>query len=201
MTTQKKDYEIAIDAYTDAEKAYRQFEEYFLNGDCAADIAMQSGGDREKFKAGFQAAVERLQTMLEDVNAKGVSAKNAFRSAVQLAPTQQRGPEGKATTLSYGPLTVNSATKRWLDAESLLKGAQKSGILDRLLALTSFDKNGKEYHLVEQIWKIDFENVLKWLKENNLQTLIDASYDEKEETPRVGGIKGIAFLGEKIEKS
>lgn len=201
MTVMKKDYEVAIDEYMEAEKNYRLLEERFLSGDAVIELLQQTSGNEEKFKEGYQALVERLQTTIEDVNVKAVNAKNAFRAAVQLSPTNQRGPDGKPTTMTYGPLHVSSATKRWLDAESLLKNAAKHGVLDRLLALTSMDKNGKQVRLVEQIWKIDYENVYKWLVEQGLQTLINSAYDEKEETPRVTGVKMVAFLGDKVEKS
>lgn len=196
----RKDYEIAIDELVLAEKSYKQLEEYFLSGDAAADIAAYCGGSREKFKLDFQQFIERLQRAVEDVNVKAINAKNAFRAAVHLTHMQQRGPDGRPTTITYGSLTVSSTTKRWLDAESLLKLAANAGVLDRLLSLTGLDKNGKAYRLVEQVWKIDYENVTKWLIDNNLHSVIQGSYDEKEETPRVSGVKTIAFLGEKVER-
>lgn len=205
----KKDYELRIDEYTEALKKYKSMEEAFLNGEVAADLAAKElseddGGSvdaaKNRIKEGFQAYTVLLQAALEDSNAKLQAAKNAIRQVVQLTPMQQRGPDGKATTLAYGPFTVGSATKRWFDATTLLKLAAKHQVLDRLMELTSFDKDGKEFRLVEQIWKIDYENVSKWLKEQNLGNIIDGSYDEKEETPRVSGAKPLAFLGEKIEK-
>ncbi len=196
----KKDYEIAIDDFVKAEQEYKRHEEYFLSGEAAADIATSCGGSREKFKLDFQAFIENLQRLIEDVNVKATTAKNALRASVQLTPTQQRGPDGRPTTVSYGPLFVSSTTRRWLDAESLLKLASNAGILDRLLSLTNIDKSGREYHLVEQNWKIDYENVTKWLYDNGYGAIVDGSYDEREETPRVSGIRALAFLGEKVEK-
>lgn len=206
----KKDYEQKIDDYTTAEKKYKQMEERLLSGEVAAELAAEEfsnddGGSvaasTNRIKDQFQAYIRLLQAALEDSNAKLHEAKNAIRQVVQLTPMQQRGPEGKATKIAYGPFEVSSATKRWLDATSLLKLAAKHQILDRLLELTGFSKDGKEYRLVEQIWKIDYEAVSNWLKEQKFENIINGSYDEKEETPRVLGAKPLAFLGEKIEKS
>jgi len=198
---EKQEHQQRIDEYTEAVKKYKEMEEHFLSGGVAVEINRFAGGDAARVKEQFQAYVQQLQAALEDSNAKLQAAKNSFRQLVQLTPMQQRGPEGKATKIDYGPLNVTSATKRWLDATSLLQLAAKHQILDRLLALTTFDKEGKEFKLVEQQWIINYEHVYKWLKENKLDNIIDGSYDEKEETPRVGGAKPLAFLGEKIEKS
>lgn len=203
MTTPpvKKDYELAVDAYTAAETSYKALEEQFLSGEVVASIAERCQGDGAKARMEFQSFMEQLQRSLEDMNAKLSTARTALRQAIQLIPSQQRGPGGKATTITYGPFTVSSRTKRWLDAKSLLRLAARYGVLERLLTLTSFNKDGKEYPLVEQVWKIDYENVTKWLSEQNLPVLIDGSYDEKDETPAVSGAKPLAFLGEKIEKT
>lgn len=197
----KQDHEQKIDEYTEALKKYKAMEEALLSGEVAAEASRIAGGDPDRIKEQFQSYVKQLQDALEDSNAKLQAAKNAFRQLVQLTPTQQRGPEGKSSSMSYGPLTVQSATKRWLDATSLLKLAAKHGILDRLLELTSFDKEGKEFKLVEQQWLINYEHTCKWLKEQGFENIINGSYDEKEETPRVMGAKPLAFLGEKIEKN
>lgn len=198
--TQRPDHELKIDQYTEAAKKYKAMEESFLSGEVAVEINRFAGGDPARIKEQFQAYVQQLQAALEDMNAKLSAAKNAFRQVVQLTPMQQRGPEGKATKIDYGPLSVSSVTKRWLDPTSLLKLAAKHQILDRLLALTSFDKDGKEFKLVEQRWIINYEHVVKWLKEQKFENIIDGSYDEKEETPQVKGAKPLAFMGEKIEK-
>lgn len=197
----KQDHEQKIDDYTEALKKYKLMEEQFLSGDVAVEINRFAGGDAVRVKEQFQAFVRQLQAALEDANAKLQVAKNAFRQVVQLTPMQQRGPEGKATKISYGPMEVSSTTHRWLDADSLLKLAAKHGILDRLLELTSFDKEGKQFKLVEQQWIVNYTHVTGWLKEQKLDNIIDGSYDEREDTPRVSGAKPLAFLGEKIEKS
>lgn len=200
----KKDYEIAIDAYVAVEKEYKAMEEDLLNGTIAADLADKwddgLGHDREWVKREFQSYMDLLKNKLEDMNIKLNEAKNALRQAVVLGPTQQRGPDGGASTRTYGPLTASSVTQRYFDPDSLLRLSEKYGVLERLLSLTNFDKQGKEYKLVQQTWEIDYDNVHKWLKEQGLTGVLDGSYDEKEGTPRVGGAKPLAFIGQKIEK-
>lgn len=203
----KKDYELRIDEYTDALQKYKKMEEKFLSGEVAAELAEaelinDDGGSvtasTNRIRDQFQEYVRIMQSALEDANAKLNVAKNAIRQVVQLTPMQERGPEGKPTTLSYGPLNVNSVTKRWFDVTDLLKLSAKHQVMDRLLSLTGIDKDGKEYKLVEQRWDVDYENVYKWLKEQTLLGIISGAYGEKDETPQVKGAKPLAFLGEKL---
>ncbi len=196
----KKDYEVAIDNYVAAEAEYKKLEEFLLSGEAAVDVMQRANGDADFVRREWNTLVEQLKRKLEELNALFFTARNAFRQAVALAPSQQRGPGGKASTMSYGPFTVESATRRWLDPKDLLRAASRHGKLPELLSLTGFNKDGKEYRLVEQSWKIDYPNVLKWLQSQGLQNVIDAAYDEIEDTPRVKGVKPLAFLGEKIEK-
>lgn len=196
----KKDYEVAIDAYVEAEKRYKELETDFLNGDAVVGIMARSNGDPDFVRREWQSLANLIKVRLEDMNAAQQSAKNAFRSAVALTETQWRGVGGKASSLSYGPFTVESATKRSFNPTDLLRGAERHGVLDQLLSLTGYSKEGKEYRLVEPTWKIDYPNVLKWLQSQHLQGIIDGAYEEEEQTPRVTGVKPLAFLGEKIEK-
>ena len=196
----KKDYEIAIDEFVVAQREYKTFEENFLSGDIIAACVRNTGGDPEKTKDQYLVAVDLLRAKLEEMNTKLDIAKRAMRVAATMSPLQWRGPDGKSTSVSYGPFTVQSATVRRFDPKALLKGAARAGVLDRILALTSFDKNGKEYRLIEQSWTIDYANVLKWLKEQKLDSVIDGAYDEVEQTPRVSGAKTLAFFGDTIEK-
>ena len=181
----KKDYEIAIDAYVDAEKRYKELEEHFLDGSALIEIMQRVNGNADLAKREWQSLVELLKNRLDEMNTLYVTARNAFRSAVAIGPTQQRGPIGKGSTISYGPFKVESATRRWFDPKDLIRGVTRHGMLDQLLSLTGFDREGKEYPLVEQTWKIDYQNVLKWLQTHQLQGVIDGAYEEEEQTPRV----------------
>ena len=184
--TEKKEYELAVEAFQEAEKKYEELEDRFLNGDWLP----------QNLKADFLTLREQVRSSLEDRNAKLTAAKNALRQAVVLGPTQWRGPDGKPTVVSSGPFNCNSTTKRNFDAKSLLDGVQKHGLLERLLELKGRDKEGKEYNLVQQVWEIDYEPVKHWLSANKLTDVLDGAYDEKEGTPTVKGPKTLAFLGE-----
>lgn len=196
----KKDYELAIDAYEEAEAEYKKLEQSFLEGDEVEHITKLAGGDPAKVKEHFLNLIQLLRAKQEELNIKLAAAKTAMRNAVVLSPLQWRGPEGSASTLTYKSFSVQSGTIRRFDPKSLLRGAARYGVLDRLLSLTSINKDGKEYRLVEQTWHVDYQNVLKWLKEQGLQAVIDGAYDEVEQTPRVSGAKPLAFFGDKVER-
>lgn len=193
----KRDYEVAVDAFNDADKAFRDLETEFWSGEWIPDPAA-----REE----FQAMKEVLETTLEDRNRKLQNAAHQMRQAVVLTETQQRGPEGKASILSYGGMTVTSVTKRWLDPGDLLAGLKRkdqeegTNYYGELLARTARDKDGKEYKLVETKTEIDYNEVRAFLIDNNLQAILETAYDEKESTPQVKGAKPLAFLGQKVEK-
>lgn len=198
--SEKRDYEVAIDEYEAAAKEYKALEERFISGDVAAEISERHAPNGELIKREFQSYVELLKTRLEDLNSKLAMAKNAFRHVAQLGPNQERGPEGEATTFSYGSFSVQSATRRSLNAEALFKLSDRYGITQQLLALTTFDKDGKQVNLIKPAFDINYPGVVKWLQANGFNNIINGAYEEKEETPRVTGAKPLAFLGEKIEK-
>ena len=134
---------------------------------------------------------------LEVRNDRLKNAADALRQSVVLTTTQWRGPDGKATMSEAGPFKVSSVTHRSFDPPSLFNLVDKHGLRERLMELTSINKDGKTYHLVEQKWDIDYPSVLQWLRANQLTDIIDGAYDEKEKTPQVKGPKPLAFLGEK----
>jgi hypothetical protein len=196
------EYQAAVDAFNAAHSKYKDAEERFLNGDYLLDIISDSvNAGPEHILDQHREYVQILKDLLEDRNAKLDEAGRALRRAVKGSEQQQRGPEGKADTLSYGPLKATTATKRWLDPKSLFRGCQKHGLMESLLHLKKLDKDGKEVSLVQQTWTIDYEGVYTWLKANKLQDVIRIAYDEMEQTPRVSGAKSLAFLGEPKKES
>lgn len=198
--TEKKDYEIAVDDFVAAEKKYKELEDLLLSGDAVLDIMRRSNGDAAFVQREWQQFIDLLKIRLEEMNAAYSNAKTLLRQTVVLAPFQWRGPNGTASKMSYGPFTVESKTKRSFIPKELIKGVTRHGRLPDLLALTGFDKDGQEYRLVEQTWKIDYQNVLKWLQSQNLQGVINGAYEEEESTPSVSGAKPLAFIGEKIDR-
>lgn len=184
--SERKDYETAVELFQEADKKFKALEESFLGGDWLP----------EELRQQFVTLREQVRSSLEDRNAKLTAAKNALRQAVVLGPTQWRGPDGKPSVVSFGPFNCSSVTGRNFDSKSLLEGAQKHGLLERLLELKSIDKDGKEYKLVQQSWDIDYDGVKNWLKAHKLDDVLEGAYDEREKTPTVKGPKPLAFLGE-----
>ena len=194
-----KDYEKAVEEFEAADKKYKEMQEAMTNGDVLLDL-VSSTKDPAVLRREWQGFLSSLHQALEDRNIKLKNAADLLRQAVVLTTTQWRGPDGKATTLKSGPFTVSSVTGRSFDAKSLLDMAAKHGIQERLLELTSLDKDGKPYHLVELKYDIDYQGVLAWLRANELNDIVDGAYDEKEKTPSVKGPKALAFLGEPKDK-
>lgn len=192
----KKDHELAVDEFVQADTRYREIEEKLLDGTLAFEVSVAAAGRPDYFKDRWQQAIAAVQTALEDRNVKAKAAVHALRQAVQLAPSQWRGPDGKSTVLNYGPASVSSVTSRSFDCESLLVQLQKKGLLERALQLSFTTKDGKEQRAFRQEWIVEYEPMLKWLKQNNFDDVVQAAYDEKEKTPQVKGLKPLTFVGE-----
>lgn len=192
----KTEYEKAIDEFVEADKKYSELEELFMSGLILRQLVVP-GKPIERLVEEFKLVVEEMKKVLEDRNSKLMTAKNALRSVVQLGTSQWRGPDGKPTTVTYGPFTVSSFTKRSIDATTLLELAKSRGFVDDLMALKGVDKDGREYKLVESRPVVDYEGVMQWLKLHGHTDVIEGAYDEREGTPTVKGPKPLAFIGEK----
>ena len=196
VETTKKDYEVAVDTFLQAEKAWQEMEDYVANGKFLPDLLTNANGDPAKALVEWQNIWNFLRTKQEDYNTKRKTAADTLRAAVT-SPNQPRGPEGDATMLSYGGFKVSSVTKRNFDSAELFDHLKKRKLISSLLALRTLDKNGKEVPVVKQEWDIDYDSVLVWLRQNKLDEVVRAAYTEKESTPQVRGAKEIYFLGEK----
>lgn len=191
-------HETAIDEFVQADVAYQTFQESLLNGDLVAQVATTSR-TADELRYQWVEAVNHLRSLLEDRNAKAASAASLLRSAVQLAPTQWRGANGKATKLAYGPFEASSKTSRSFNPETLIDQARKKGILERLLQITAPDKNGAQKPIVRQTWEVNYAETLKWLASNKHDDIVLSAYEEAEGTPAVQGAKSLAFLGEALK--
>jgi hypothetical protein len=196
--SEKREYETAVEEFVSADRHFEELKTKFMDGSILFDLSPDRGV--QHMQAQMVEAWKELAKRLEDRNAKLTAAKNAMRQAVVLAPTQWRGPEGQPTVVSFSGFSCSSVTKRTFDPKSLLDGASKHGLLERLLALTGRDKNGQEYKLVQQVWEIDYDGVKSWLQAHGLSDVLEGAYDEKEGTPQAKGPKLLAFLGEVKEK-
>ena len=196
--SEKKEYEKAVEEYDKAHAAYVERQEYIESGRCLADIFAMGGGDIEKMQAQWKILWDQLRTLLENRNTALKAAQNALRQVVQLAPFQWRGATGKPSVVTAGGFTATSVTSRWFDGEDLMRRAGEHGLAERLLEVESVNKDGQRYKIVKPVFEIDYDEVAKWIKNNQLDDLMNA-YDEKEKTPQVKGPKALAFLGEKKE--
>lgn len=192
----KPTFEVAIDEYVEADKRYLEIEEQFMSGNIIRELLIP-GVPPDRIVDEFRLVIEEMKKLLEDRNSKLMTAKNAFRSTVQLGPSQWRGPDGKPTSATYGPFTVSSFTKRSLDPQTLMTLAEERGFTTELRALKTINKEGVEVPLVKTKVEVDYEGVLTWLKQRGLSDVIEGAYDEKEGTPMVKGPKQLAFFGEK----
>lgn len=196
---EKPQYEKDVDEFVEADKAYTELEGRLTSGSILREI-FSDGTHIDRAIEEYKLVLEEMRKMLDDRNTKLRTAKNSLRSAVQLGPLQWRGPDGKATTLAYGPFTASSFTKRSIDPQTLLELAKVRGFENEVLGLRGIDKDGKEYTLVETRTEVDYSGIITWLKQRKLDDVIEGAYDEKEGTPTVKGPKPLAFLGEKKDE-
>ncbi len=191
----KPAYEVAVDDFVQADTNYKTFQESVLNGELAVQLA---GGAKtaDELRYRWVEAMSHLQELLEERNAKASAAAALMRAAVQLSPTQWRGAEGKPSRLAYGPLEANSKTSRSFNPETLIEKARSKGILERLMQVTTPNKDGREEPIVKQTWAVNYQATLRWLTENKHTDIAIAAYEESESTPAVSGAKPLTFLGE-----
>jgi hypothetical protein len=197
---QKSDIQIAAEAFDAADKAYKVYEDLLMTGNVMLAL-MQNRSEEltaEKAVLEFRMVIEKTKELLEDRNVKLRAVKDALRQSVQMAPSQWRNHDGKPTVQEYGDFVATSVTSRSFNAESLFL------LLNRypehfaaLRERTRLDKDGKRIPLLEQKWVIQYDEVLTYLKANNLIDVIHGSYDETEKTPQVKGPKPLMFLGDK----
>jgi len=151
----------------------------------------------QKLVAHFNAFREMLVQQIEKRNAKLQEAAAAMRSAVMAGENFVRGPDGKATTLRYGPFEVNSKTSRGFNEQTLFLEVQKLGLFERLLEQQYIDSSsGETKSAVHQEYKIHYDTVKNWLREQNLEEILGVAYEEEEGTPAVTGPKPLQTLGE-----
>ena len=190
----KTPYELAVEAFNEADKKYTELEETWLEGTFfqhLADLTL------EEQRGEYLILVGQVKEALEARNVALKTAQDELRQQVTLSITKQRGAEGAGTTLTAGPFKTTSVTFRSFNAQDLERLCKENGIYERLLDLKQLGKDGKEQKLVQLVMEIDFPGVYAWLKGNGFQKIIDVAYDEKEGTPQVKGPKVLAFLGDK----
>lgn len=196
-------YEILIDEFIDLDKQCQEIIEKWNSGRILYDAIPTEGGSSlnefmEKMVAKFNAIREYLNSLVEKRNAKLQEAASALRGTVIIAEnvSSVRGPDGKATTNRYGPFEVTSRTSRNFIPDTLFEEVKKLGLHQQLLNLRQInDKTGDTEPSIRMSWKIDYDSVKNWLRELNLETILQTAYKEEEGTPAVIGPKPIAMFG------
>jgi hypothetical protein len=191
----RPEFQRAVDAFEIADAELKVLQQAFEDGSILYKCL--PADDMEKLIQNYNAAMEDLKKKLEDRNAKLQAAQNALRSSIMPTQTQWRGPDGKATMMKYGRFEVSSKTSRSFVPDTLFKLVQQKGMFTRLLEEHAFDKkSGESRPIIRQRWDMDYEQVKNFLRENNMEEVIIAAYDEDEMTPAVQGPRPIAFLGD-----
>lgn len=199
-------YEPLIDEFMELDKECQQLVEKFTSGKILFECLPPEGATdlptlMAKMVAQFNSFQEHLKQRIEQRNAKLQEASNAMRGVVMAADTVVRGPDGKSSFVKYGPFEVSSKTSRTFDPEALRAQTQARGLYSRLTELAVINKEtGKSELAFRTEWKISYEPVKNWLREQNLEDVLQAAYEEEEGTPAVTGPKPLGWIGEVDKK-
>jgi hypothetical protein len=202
---QKKPHELAVDAFEDADRAYKELEAKVVSGEFIDDLAPNSldYAARQRMKEQWVILWNQLRQLLDERNTRFTEAQTQMRAALapDLSKEQKWRMNGKADRLAYGKLEANTRTKRFFIGTELVKHAAAHGLLNQLKELTYLDeKTGERRPAIEETIEVKFKPVMEWLQDRQLDVIINQAYEEIEETPMVSGDKRIAFLGQKVDK-
>jgi|SRR5690606_13436437 len=194
-------HENLVDEFMELDKECQEIIEKFTTGRIIYDCVPADGAKSfeelfEKMIVKYMAAQEHAKQLIDKRNAKLQEAGGAMRATVIAAENLIRGPDAKSTTNKYGPFDVSSKTSRGFDWETLQKLVGEAGLLSRLMELSFINKtNGTPEPAVRVETKVNYEAVKNWLRENNMENVLQAAYEEEEGTPAVTGPKPIGWIG------
>lgn len=200
-------HQVLVDEFMELDKECQEIIEKFTSGtiilDCIpADGAKDYAELFAKMQAKFVAAQEYAKQLIEKRNAKLQEAAGAMRGLVMAGEQSLRGPDGKSSSEKYGPFEVNSKTSRGFDWAILSAKVQELGLFDRLKEVTFVNKeNGQSEPAIREEVTIKYEPVKNWLREQNLEGVLQAAYEEEEGTPAVSGPKPLGWLGDEDKKA
>jgi hypothetical protein len=200
------EYAKPVDEFLELDKQCQELIEKFTSGRILYEcVPVEPMPDPASFMNKMIEKFNSFQTYMKELidlrNSKLQDIQNALRAAVTATVVTRKGPDGKATVISYGPFKVNSRTVRTFDPATLFGKVQELGLYTKLLELKMIDKNtGEQIPAIRQEWEISYEPVKNMLREMNLENIISEAYREKEETPAVTGPKPISFIGEVQKK-
>lgn len=200
-------HQVLIDEFLDLDKETQELIEKFTTGNIIFDCIPTDGALNydelfSKMRAKFVAAQEYAKQLIEKRNAKLQEAAAAMRGTVMAGENVIRGPDGKSSVEKYGPFEVNSKTGRSFDWGVLSAKIGELGLLSRLKEVTYVNKDtGKTELAVQERVEIKYEPMKNWLREQNLEAVLQAAYEEEEGTPAVSGPKPLAWIGEEDKKA
>jgi len=209
VPAQRPAYEILIDEFMELDKQCQDLIADFTTGSVIyksmPNVTEEQGITAAEFvkrlAQNFVSFQEYLKQLIEKRNAKLQEAANALRGTVIAAESVVRGPDGKSTFKSYGPFEVSSKTSRTFDPAILIAKLQEMGLYSRLTELTTINKDsGKAENAFRQEWVVMYEPVKNFLREMNLEEILNAAYEEEEGTPAVTGPKPLAWVGDTEKK-
>jgi hypothetical protein len=195
-------HQVLVDEFMELDKEVQDLVEKFTSGaiifDCVpADGAKDYAELFSKMQAKFVAAQDYAKQLIEKRNAKLQEAAGAMRGTVIAGEKTLRGPDGKGSSEKYGPFEVNSKTSRSFDWAILSAKVQELGLFDRLKEVTYVNKdNGQSEPAIREEVTVKYEPIKNWLREQNMESVLQAAYEEEEGTPAVTGPKPLGWIGD-----
>jgi hypothetical protein len=193
-------YEVLVDEFVALDTQCQELLTKFEDGKIIYDSIPPEGAAThaeffEKMMVRYQQNRNHLNDILEKRNAKIQEISTAMRAQVMAGDNVVRGPDGKTASLSCGPFRVESRTYRSFEPTKLQNELQQRGLWGRFQELTTIDKDTGEVKPVMQVeTKIEYKPTQNWLREQNLEEVLQNAYEEEEGTPAVTGPKPLAWL-------
>lgn len=195
-----------VDEFMELDKECQKIVESFTSGRIIFECLPTDGASDyqtlfTKMQEKYVAAQEYAKQIIEKRNAKIQEVAAAMRELVMAGETTLRGPDGKSSFSKCGPFEVASKTSRNFDTDTLFNRMGELGLLTRLKELSFVNKdNGQSELAVQEEITIKYEPVKNWLREQNLEAVLQEAYVEEEGTPAVTGPKPIAWIGDEDKK-
>lgn len=203
---ERKEYQILIDKFMELDQECEQLIDKLKTGKILIECLPPEGAPSlgvlmDKLTLNFRNFQEYLKNKIEERNAILQQAASAMRGEVMAGENIVRGPDGKATTLEYGPFEVSSKTSRSFNYDRLREVLEQRGLLQRFHDLQTTDKKtGEPLQVVRTETTVMYEPAKNFLRELNMEDVINYAYEEEESTPAVTGPKPIAFVGDTEKK-
>jgi hypothetical protein len=206
-TESRPQHQVLIDEFIEIDTEVQEIIEKFTSGNIIFDCVPADGAKDyaelfSKMQSKFVAAQEYAKQLIEKRNAKLQEAAAAMRGTVIASEKTLRGPDGKGSSEKYGPFEVSSKTSRSFDWAILSAKMQELGLFSRLKEVTYVNKdNGQSEPAIREEVTVKYEPIKNWLREQNLEAVLQAAYEEEEGTPAVTGPKPLGWIGDEDKKA